>query len=93
MNYIYSFFSIIALVPLYFVNKKLTSSVYQVTAFWGIAISFLCILFHIIVLRAHVIPILNIPVPEDEEFMQYGPLIYAILCAVVCMLSHGKGLE
>lgn len=91
MSYIYSFFSIIGLVVLYFTNRKLTSSYYPLHNFFGIIISFLFVLFHMIVLRAHVIPILAIPVSEEDDFMYYGPLIYALLCIVVSMLAHGKG--
>lgn len=60
---------------------------------WGGVIIFLSVLFHMIVLNAHEIPIFRIPVPEDEEFMQYGPLIYAILCTVVGRYAYGKNNE
>lgn len=88
MSYIYSFFSIAFLIPLYFSVKKLTSSFYPVTVFFGLSIAFLSVLFHMMVLNAHEIPILRIPVPVDNEFMHYGPLIYAILCAVVSMFAR-----
>lgn len=93
MRYIYSIFSIIGLVILYFANRRLTSSYYPLHNFYGVMISFLFVLFNMIVLRVHVIPILGIPVPEDDDFMYYGPLIYALLCVVISMLAHGKGRQ
>lgn len=91
MSYIYSIFSVITAVILYFSNRRLTSSYYPLHRFFGVILSFLFVLFHMIVLKMHVIPVLNIRVPEDNEFMQYGPLLYAFLCVIVSMLAHGKG--
>lgn len=90
MSYTYSVLSIISLVILYFSNRKLTSSYYPLHVFYGVMISALFVLFHMIVLRAHVIPVLGIPVPEDDDFMYYGPLFYALLCVIVSMVAHGK---
>ncbi len=90
MSYLYSIFSIIGLVVLYFTNKKLTSSYYPLHVFYGIMISALFVLFHMIVLNLHVIPILGIPVSEGDDFMYYGPLFYALLCVIVSMVAHGK---
>lgn len=91
MSYIYSLFSIIGLVFLYFSNKKLTSSYYPLHVFYGVMISALFVFFHMIVLNLHVIPIFGVPVSEDDDFMYYGPLLYALLCVIVSMLAHGKG--
>jgi len=91
VSYIYSFFSIIGLVVLYLTNRRLTSSYYPLHIFFGVVISFLFVLFHMIVLRVHVIPTLGIPISEEDDFMYYGPLIYALFCIIVSMLAHGKG--
>ncbi|MFT8209498.1 MAG: hypothetical protein ACMZI0_00555 [Symbiopectobacterium sp.] len=90
MSYVYSFFSLISLIPLYFWVRKLTSSFYPITVFGGILVHSLYVLFHIIVLRTHQIPILGIPIAEDNDFMYYALLGFAILCAVVSMCAHGK---
>lgn len=90
MSYIYSFFSFLALFPLYMVNKKLTSSYYPITVFYGIVISLSCIFFHVSIFRNHEIPILKMSFPEDECFIDYVALGFAILCNIVMMISHGK---
>lgn len=93
MAYVYSFFSMLGLVGVYFLNRKLTSSIYPVTVFYGICVSFSYMIFHMIVLHTHNIPILGIPVPDDDVFMQYAPLIYSVLCAFVSMYTHGRDSE
>lgn len=81
------------LVVVYFLNRRLTSSIYPLYVFYGICVSSAYILFQMIVLNAHEIPILRIKVPEEEEFMQYAPLIYSVLCAFVSMYTHGRDSE
>ncbi|MDQ9126284.1 hypothetical protein RDT67_07570 [Serratia fonticola] len=90
MSYTYSLFSILSMVPLFLIVKRLTSSDYPYTRFGAILVASLFMLFHIYVFNFQKIPVLGIAVPEDNEFMSYAPYLYGLLTAAVCAVAHNK---
>lgn len=90
MSYTYSLLSILSMVPLFLIVKRLTSSDYPYTRFCAILVASLFMLFHIYVFNFQTIPILGIAVPEDNEFMSYAPYLYGLLTAAVCAVAHNK---
>ncbi|TQI82342.1 hypothetical protein FHU10_2686 [Serratia fonticola] len=90
MSYTYSLFSILSMVPLFLIVKRLTSSDYPYTRFYAILVASLFMLFHIYVFNFQEIPVLGIAVPEDNEFMSYAPYLYGLLTAAVCAVAHNK---
>lgn len=90
MNYLYSLFSIVTLWPLYIIIKRLTTTDYPYTIFGAILLASLFMLFHIYVFNFQKNPVLDITVPEDNEFMSYAPYLYGLLTAAVCAVAHNK---
>lgn len=90
MNFVYSVISVLSMVPLYLIIKKLTSSYYPYTKFYAILVASLIMLFHLYVFNFQSIPILGIPVPEDNDFMTYAPYLYGLLTAVICAVAHNR---
>ncbi|MCU1792014.1 hypothetical protein CUU52_03185 [Pectobacterium polaris] len=89
MTFLYIFFSIITLIPLYLSVKKLTSSIFVYARFAAILLATLFMCFHLYIFHAEEIPILGISI-KDNDFIFNSSFIFALLCAMTCAVAHNR---